>query len=82
MASHRQVGPSLTGHTESVASVTFSRDRKTLATGSDDTSIRLWNVPQLGDPAAFLCRSVGQAFTGDQWQNLVPEGTKYRPLCP
>ncbi len=82
VASHRQVGPPLTGHTDAVASVAFSPDRKTLATSSDDMSIRLWNVPQLGDPAAFLCRSVGQALTGDRWQTLVPAGTKYRPLCP
>lgn len=83
VASHRQIGSPLTGHTDAVASVAFSPDRTTLATGSDDKSIQLWNVSQLGgDPAAFLCKSVGQAFTGDQWQTLVPVGTKYRPLCP
>jgi WD40 repeat protein/energy-coupling factor transporter ATP-binding protein EcfA2 len=83
LASHRQIGAPLTGHTDAVASVAFSPDGTTLATGSDDTSMRLWNVPQLGvDPASFLCKSVGQAFTSDQWQTLVPAGTKYRPLCP
>ena len=83
VASHRQIGSPLTDHTDDVESVTFSPDRTTLATGSDDKLIRLWSVPQLGgNPASFLCKSVGRAFTGDQWLTLVPAGTIYRPLCP
>jgi WD40 repeat protein len=82
VASHRQVGSPLTGHTDEVASVAFSPDRKTVVSGSADTSIRLWNVPQLGDAASFLCKSLGQSPTREQWQNLVPEGPKYRELCP
>src|SRR5262249_23454219 len=34
----------LRGHTDSVTAVAFSRDGKTLATGSLDRSIRLWDV--------------------------------------
>jgi WD40 repeat protein len=79
--SHRQVGFPLTGHTDEVESVAFGPDRKTVVSGSAETSIRLWNVPQLGDAASFLCKSVVQSPTRDQWQNLVPEGPKYRPLC-
>jgi WD40 repeat protein len=82
VASHRQLGSALTGHTDGVLSVAFSPDRTTLASSSGDKSVRIWNVPQLADPSSFLCRSVGQSFTREQWQSLVPEGPKYRPLCP
>jgi WD40 repeat protein len=81
MASHRPIGPPLTGHTDPVSSVAFNPDGKTLASGSGDKSVRLWNVPQLGDPASYLCGSVALSFTREQWQSLVPEGPKYRPLC-
>ena len=38
------LGQPLTGHTDSVYSVAFSPDGHTLATGSDDNTVRLWNV--------------------------------------
>jgi WD40 repeat protein len=34
----------LTGHSKSVISVAYSPDGQTLASGSDDTTIKLWNV--------------------------------------
>ena len=34
----------LEGHSDEVNSVNFSPDRRTMATGSDDKSIRIWNV--------------------------------------
>jgi WD40 repeat protein len=33
-----------TGHKQSVSSVTFSPDGKTLATASNDSTLKLWNV--------------------------------------
>src|SRR5258708_40086091 len=46
----------LTGHTGNVLSLAFSPDGNTLASGSVDTTIRLWNVqnPNAPQPGAVL----------------------------
>jgi len=33
-----------TGHKQGIAAIAFSPDAKTLATASDDSTVRLWNV--------------------------------------
>jgi WD40 repeat protein len=53
LATHRLVEPSLLGHSDTVLSVAFSSDGKTLASSSSDRTILLWDVPthlQLGQP--------------------------------
>jgi WD40 repeat protein len=62
----------LTGHTDSVNSASFSPDGHTLATGSDDGSVRLWDTSQpthaapLGQlPAGPVNLNVEVAFSPD-----------------
>jgi WD40 repeat protein len=60
----------LHGHTDLVNYVTFSPDGKTLASGSNDSTIRLWNVAthrQIGQP---LSGSTGWVW----WLAFSPDG--------
>jgi WD40 repeat protein len=64
--------PGLTGHTDAVRSAAFASDGHTLATGSDDSTVILWDVrdparPQrLGPPLTGHTGAVGSvAFASD-----------------
>jgi len=72
-SSQRGSATVLTGHTEAVGAVTFSLDGRTLASSSDDGTVRLWDVT---DPAHST--PLGQPLTGHtDWVNSVvfsPDG--------
>ncbi len=69
--------------TEPVQSVAFSRDGKTLASGSTDDNVQLWKTAYLTDTAASLCRSVQQrSLTPSQWTQYLSVGPAYPSVCP
>jgi WD40 repeat protein len=64
----------LTGHADSVWSVAFSPDGKTLASGSRDETIRLWDV-KTGKERATLVVEPVDVYTGAVWSMAYsPDG--------
>ena len=68
----------LTGGTQAIYSVTFSPDGQTLAGGSIDGAIRLWN-PTVNYATDWICSAAGN-LTSLQWQTYIQE-LAYQPLC-
>ena len=63
----------------------FSPDRRTLATGSDDKTVILWDLTRLnalrGDPVEHACALTGRGLHRDEWTAYIP-GLSYENTCP
>jgi WD40 repeat protein len=61
--------------------VAFSPDGKTLASGSGDKSIILWDV-SLESWQARACRIANRNLTRAEWKQYIGDIEPYRATCP
>ena len=69
----------LSSHTGAVEAIGFSPDGRTLATGSDDNTIMLWDL-DVEHSVQRICAITRGALTKPQWQQILPR-LPYSPPC-
>jgi WD40 repeat protein len=80
VATRRPLGPPLRGHTAQVLSLAFHPAGAALASGSEDTSVLLWDV-SLASWHAQACRLANRNFTRAEWQHYLG-AEPYQQTCP
>jgi WD40 repeat protein len=60
--------------------VAFSPDGQTLAAGSNDHNVWLWNL-SIEDATQRICATTSNTLTPAQWNQYIPQ-LPYDPPCP
>jgi WD40 repeat protein len=77
----RHPGPPtiLTGHTDTVGSVAFRPDGRSITSGSTDATARLWDI-DIDRTATRVCAVAYPRITRAEWGQYFP-GLAYQPTC-
>ena len=72
---------SLTGHGAEVYSIAFAPDGKTLASGSKDSNVFLWDV-DFDSWKDRACNIANRNLTREEWRQYLGDDEPYRNTCP
>ncbi len=76
---HPRLVTRFTGHERDVAAIEFSPDGTYLASGGNDTTVRLWDV-DVDRAVERLCARHPEPLTREQWAEYFPD-VSYRQVC-